>query len=106
MKKSLFLVIQVSLFIFFAEGNFAQFDYGFDFSKSGSAGLQFLKIGVGARETAMGDAVTSIVNDANSVFWNPAGLAYVEKREVMVSHNQWLVDSKHNAAVAAYPLGS
>lgn len=106
MKKKIFISLQILFILFCAEKNFAQFDYGFDFSKAGSAGLQFLKIGVGAKESAMGEAVTAIVNDANSVFWNPAGLAYVEKREAILSHNQWLVDSKHNAAVIAYPIGS
>jgi len=106
MNKRIFIAIQIFFISLTVKENFAQFDYGFDFSKAGSAGLQFLKIGVGARETAMGEAVTSIVNDANSVFWNPAGLAYVEKREVVLSHNQWLADSKHNAAVIAYPIGS
>jgi hypothetical protein len=105
MRKRIFVSIIIFTSLFVKE-SIAQFDYGFDFSKSGSAGLQFLKVGVGARETAMGEAVTSIVNDANSVFWNPAGIAYLEKREVSFSHNQWLVDSKHNAAVIAYPVGS
>jgi hypothetical protein len=105
MRKRIFVSIIIFTSLFVKE-SIAQFDYGFDFSKSGSAGLQFLKVGVGARETAMGEAVTSIVNDANSVFWNPAGIAYLEKREVIFSHNQWLVDSKHNAAVIAYPVGS
>jgi hypothetical protein len=106
MKKKIFISLQVFFIFLCVKENFAQFDYGFKFSKAGSSGLQFLKIGVGARESAMGEAVTGIVNDANSVFWNPAGLAYVEKREVILSHNQWLVDSKHNAAVIAYPIGS
>jgi hypothetical protein len=105
MKKSI-LIYAVFIMILSSIENHAQFDYGFDFSKSGSAGLQFLKIGVGARETAMGEAVTGLVNDANSVFWNPAGLAYVTQGQAMLSHNSWLVDSKQNAAVIAYPLGS
>ncbi|RPI74435.1 MAG: PorV/PorQ family protein [Ignavibacteriales bacterium] len=105
MKKKIFCLFQIIVILVSAEKIFPQFDYGFDFSKAGSSGLQFLKIGVGARETALGEAVTGIVNDANSVFWNPAGLAYVEKREVIITHNQWLVDSKHNAAVIAYSLG-
>ncbi len=106
MKKKILITLQIIFILFCTEKNFAQFDYGFDFSKAGSAGLQFLKIGTGARETAMGEAVTAIVNDANSVFWNPAGISYLEKGEVIFSHNQWLVDSKHNSAVIAYPVGS
>ena len=52
---------------------YAQLDYGFTFSKAGSAGLQFLKIGVGARESAMGEAVSGTIDDADAVFWNVAG---------------------------------
>ena len=84
----------------------AQYDYGFEFSKAGSSGLQFLKIGVGARETALGSAASAIVDNANAVFWNPAGIAYVENREVSFSNNNWIAGSKHNAAVVAFPLAS
>lgn len=85
---------------------YSQYDYGFDFSKTGSAGLQFLKIGVGARESAMGEAVTASVKDANSVFWNPAGIAYVDNYQAAFSHNNWLVSSRQMAASVALPMGS
>jgi len=104
-KRILLTITIVFVLVSFTEIQ-AQFDYGFDFSKAGTAGLQFLKIGVGARETAMGEAASSIVNEANAVFWNPAGIAHIERPEVQFSHNFWLVDSKHSAVAAAYPLGS
>lgn len=85
--------------------SYGQYDYGFDFSKTGSAGLQFLKIGVGARESAMGEAVTGSVKDVNAVFWNPAGLAYVNNYQASFTHNNWLVSSKQIAAVAGIPFG-
>ena len=106
MKRSYIIIVTIILMLIPLGANLAQLDYGFDFSKSGTAGLQFLKIGVGAKETAMGEAVTSLVNDANSVFWNPSGIAYVENYEVVFSHNSWLVSSKHNSAVFAFPLAS
>ncbi len=34
-----------------------------------------MKIGVGARPVAMGGAYTAVADDANALFWNPAGLA-------------------------------
>lgn len=83
-----------------------QYNYGFDFAKTGSAGLQFLKIGIGARETAMGEAVTGSVKDVNAVFWNPAGLAYVNNYQATFSHTNWLVDSKQMAAAVAIPFSS
>jgi hypothetical protein len=54
----------------------------------------------------MGEAVASIVNDANAVFWNVSGIAYVENYEISFSNNNWLANSKHNAAVFAFPLSS
>jgi len=106
MKKLYIIIVSTILMLLPLEENIAQLDYGFDFSKSGTAGLQFLKIGIGAKETAMGEAVTSLVNDANSVFWNPSGIAYIENYQVSFSHNSWLASSKHNSAVFAFPLSS
>ncbi|HNW59000.1 MAG TPA: PorV/PorQ family protein [bacterium] len=82
----------------------AQYDYGFDFAKTGSGGLQFLKIGVGARECAMGEAVTGAVRDVNAVYWNPAGLAWATEYQAAFSHNTWLVNSKEMAAAVALPF--
>ena len=106
MKKIYLLLIIAILILITEKENFAQLDYGFDYTKSGTAGLQFLKIGIGAKETAMGEAVTSLVNDANSVFWNPSGISYVENYQVSFSYNSWLAQSKHSSAVFAFPYAS
>jgi hypothetical protein len=44
----------------------------------------FLNLGVGARYLAMGGAGTALSDDANSIYWNAAGLA-AAKREFTVS---------------------
>jgi hypothetical protein len=100
-KKILFSIILLTS----VSSLWAQFDYGFDFSKAGSSGIQFLKIGVGARELAMGGAASAVVKDANAVFWNTAGLAYIEKPQASFTHTRWLVESQNNAAVVAMPVG-
>lgn len=104
--KKIFLNMLIIFLIFINQEIFSQLDYGFDFTKAGSSGLQFLKIGIGAREVAMGEAVNSIVNDANSVFWNVGGLAYVENKQASFSYTSWLVESQVNSAVIAFPVGS
>ncbi len=103
MKQFLYIVLVYSLL--FTSNVIAQFDFGFDFSKAGSAGLQSLKIESGARERALGGAVSSIVNDANAIFWNVAGIGYVKDFQLFASHSNWLVDSKHITFAAAYPVG-
>ena len=100
--------VLVILIIIFINFNFlyADFDYGFDFSKAGSAGSQFLKIGVGAREIGMGEAVSAVTNDINSIFWNPAGIGYVNEMQVSAIHNEWLCESQHDAVALAFPFKS
>lgn len=88
-----------------ASSVFAQFDFGFDFTKAGSAGLQSLKIESGARERALAGAVSSVVDDANAIFWNVAGIGYVHDFQLFASHSNWLVDSRHITLAAAYPVG-
>ena len=92
-------IIVFSIFLF--SSLTAQLDYGFDFSKVGSAGFQFLKIDVGAGPTGFGGAATSIVNDGLGVYWNIAGIADIKNYHFSVSENEWLVDSKVQTAVFA-----
>ena len=72
--------------------------------RAGIATAQFLKIGVGARASAMGEAFTAVANDASALYWNPAGLSQLNKNQVIFSHNEWIVDIKHEFAGAVYHL--
>ncbi len=58
----------------------------------GKTGLSFLKIGVGARATGMGEAYTAVTNDAFSTYWNPAGLLASSQSNVVFMHNEWMLD--------------
>ncbi len=102
-RRIISLIVPVLLGI---QSTFAQLDYGFDFSKAGTAGFQFLKIGVGAREAALGEAVTSLTNNANAVFWNPGALPLIRQRQIYFTHNEWIAGSTHDAVALAVPVGS
>ena len=39
--------------------------------RAGISTAQFLKIGVGGRATAMGDAFVAVANDVSALYWNP-----------------------------------
>ncbi len=41
----------------------------------------FLNFGVGARALAMGGAFTAVSDDASAAFWNPSGLAQLQRKE-------------------------
>lgn len=66
--------------------------YAQDFAPVGTAVAQFLEIGVGGRGTAMGEAYTALTNDAGSVFWNPAGLVGIHKRNLYTAYTVWPAD--------------
>ena len=44
-----------------------------------------LSVGQSARAAGMGGAYTSVGNDVNAIWWNPAGLTGVERAEVTFS---------------------
>jgi hypothetical protein len=64
------------------------------FEKVGTFGAQFLKIGVGARASAMGGAFVAVSDDASALYWNCAGIARIDpaKSELSLNHAQWVSD--------------
>ena len=63
----------------------------------GEAAVPFLLIAPGARNGGMGEAGVALANDANAVYWNPAGLAFQyddperdKKNEISLMHSKWL----------------
>ncbi len=100
MKKS--LIILFSIFAL-AECR-AQLFPNLGGQRAGISTAQFLKIGVGGRASAMGEAFVAIANDASALYWNPAGLVQFSQNQVIFSHNQWLVDLKHEFIGGVYHL--
>lgn len=74
-------------------------------SKAGTASAQFLKIGVGARATAMGGAFAALADDATALHWNPAGLVQIDNIAFSSSHLEWFADISHDFAGLAVPVG-
>jgi len=74
------------------------------FSKVGTTGASFLKIGVG-RATGMGDAFVAVADDASACYFNPAGLARVS-RSFQFNHANWIADINHDHLVAVIPAAS
>lgn len=73
-----------------------------DFNKGGRTSFQFLKIGVGARQAALGEASIAMVRDVNATFWNPANIAGIENVEASFNYNRWLADMNYTAGAVGY----
>ncbi len=61
-----------------------------DFNRGGRTAFQFLKIGVGARQAALGEASVALVEDASAAFWNPASISGIETSGASLSYARWL----------------
>lgn len=91
-------IIYSCLFLFLPSLLFAQ-------SKVGTAGMQFLKIGSSARAVGMGEAFVAVANDGASLFYNPAGAAWLDKPAILFSYTVLPAGIKHNFLSLIYPRG-
>lgn len=74
---------------------------------SGTSAANFLKIGVGARMTSMGDAAIASVKDASAMYWNPAAMTRIEGNgALLISSMDWLVDSRMSYISAVSHFGN
>ncbi len=77
------------------------------FAKVGTIGAQFLKLGVGGRGVAMGDAFVAVADDASALYWNPAGIAQLQgNSHVFLSHSTWPAEIGHEFAGYVFTYGS
>jgi len=99
MKNIILLILLV-----YSGSVFAQLFPTLGGQRAGISTAQFLKIGVGGRSAALGDAFVAVANDASALYWNPAGLVQNNSNQVFFSHNEWLVDIKHDFIGGVYHL--
>ena len=72
----------------------------------GSGGFSgaFLRIGLGARAMAMGNAQVASADNGYGIYYNPAGLPHLEKRQFALSYSSMSLDRNFNYIGLASPL--
>ncbi len=100
MKKLFYILLILSA----ATASHAQVFPNLGGQRAGTAAAQFLKIGIGARALGMGESYVAIANDAEALYWNPAGISRFIKHSVFFSHTQWVVDIDLEYAGLVYHL--
>ncbi len=71
--------------------------------RAGTSSATFLRIGVGARAVGMGESFVAVANDPSAIYWNPAGLASLQRRELAISHVQWPADVTYEHLTLVLP---
>jgi len=101
MKKNLTLIFSlIILTALFIEPSLA-------FKKLGQAGFKFLDVSNGARSAGMGGAYTVLGTDVEASFFNPAGLADMEKTwDFSFNYTSWIADITYNSAAVLYNAGT
>lgn len=72
-------------------------------AESGGQPGAFLQYGVGARALAMGGAFYAVADDATAAYWNPAGLAYLQRKELTTMQAALYEQTSFNYMGYAHP---
>jgi hypothetical protein len=81
MKTTMRALVGVAIILFSVDAAFGQ---------GGTSAVPFLLISPNSRASGMGEAGAGLADDAGSVYWNPAGLAFLQGSEVSITHANWL----------------
>ena len=71
------------------------------YEDAGSAGMVFLKIGVGARSSGLAGAYSAVADNSMAVFWNPAALANVKGSDISFAHSEYIEDVRYEVVSMA-----
>src|SRR5665647_1174518 len=71
---------------------------------AGNTGLAFLKIGIGARSIAMGEAFSSLADDGTAFIYNPARMNATENGNVTAMFNKTMLDMTTNYVGAKFRI--
>lgn len=69
-------------------------------------GSAFLKIGLGARPVGMGGAYVAVADNADAIFWNPAGLSQIDDLHFSFTHVHWFQQIQYEALNGAQALSN
>jgi hypothetical protein len=70
----------------------------------GTTSGEFLLLGAGARGTALGPAYASLASDASALYYNPAGLAQMDRPQAQVGSYNYVAGTKYTWGGIAFPI--
>lgn len=74
------------------------------YSKAGKSAATFLKIGIDARASAMGEAYVGLAEGVSSIYYNPAGLTQNKTQEATFMHHAYFEGINHEFVGYIQPI--
>ncbi|MBN1621409.1 MAG: PorV/PorQ family protein [Endomicrobiales bacterium] len=71
---------------------------------AGTTSAAFLKLGLGSRAISMSGTFVGLADDVSALYWNPAGLVRLNKRELNITHNESFEGIRHDFVGYAHIL--
>lgn len=68
----------------------------------GEAGALFLRVGLGARASGMGEAYSAVAEDASSVFFNPGAMPAVLGTNLALAHTEYFLSMRLEQAAVTH----
>jgi long-subunit fatty acid transport protein len=97
--KNLFILLIIALFIISMESANCQV-------KKGQVGFRFLENPISAEAIGRGGLGLVAIRNANTVFWNPAGLGWMAgKLDFNINYTSGIADINNSSFAAAYMIG-
>ena len=93
-RQQLLLALFTVLFIGHGFRTSAQLLPSFGDSRTGTTGMQFLKIAPDARSAGMSGVFTAVVDDVSGLYWNPAGICGLDSSRLhaQLGHTAYFAD--------------
>ncbi|MFH1860333.1 MAG: hypothetical protein ABH870_04895 [bacterium] len=66
--------------------------------------MPFLSMGMGVRASAMAKAFCAVADDNSAMYWNPAGLGQIKRRQMNLEYARWFEDVAYTSVSGVYPL--
>ena len=70
----------------------------------GTTSAEFLLLGAGARGTALGGSFAAIATDVSALYYNPAGVAMIDRPGLMVGTYDYVADTRYSWGGVAFPF--
>jgi hypothetical protein len=70
----------------------------------GTTSAEFLLLGAGARGTALGGAFAALATDVSALYYNPGGVALIERPGLLVGTYDYLADTRYTWGGVAFPF--